>query len=263
MQWLAPLASEAPELLVAGLFAWRLNTNAALGTLVSLEGEPVDAARRHAADRVRDLVGRAPRAAARRAAARGAVPHGGAVGLRGGGDLEPLDVAARGRLPVRAVLGPVPHRARSCRSRCTAVERIGVGILYLDPRCRACSLARARPASRRCSSDGFTASYDELAAERLTSGSSQADAAGDAAGTPGSLGRVDPRAFLDELTADTEIASSLVHVRELPARAPAIEPFPDDLPDLAGLDGSACSGVARPLPAPVARARGAPRTGAT
>jgi cation:H+ antiporter len=35
VQWLAPLASEAPEFLVAGLYAWRLNTNAALGTLVS------------------------------------------------------------------------------------------------------------------------------------------------------------------------------------------------------------------------------------
>ncbi|HUF59744.1 MAG TPA: sodium:proton exchanger [Actinomycetota bacterium] len=35
VQWLAPLASESPELLVAGLFAWRLNTNSALGTLVS------------------------------------------------------------------------------------------------------------------------------------------------------------------------------------------------------------------------------------
>ncbi|HET7234995.1 MAG TPA: sodium:proton exchanger [Actinomycetota bacterium] len=35
VQWLAPLASEAPELLVAGLYAWRLSTNAALGTLVS------------------------------------------------------------------------------------------------------------------------------------------------------------------------------------------------------------------------------------
>jgi DEAD/DEAH box helicase domain-containing protein len=43
---------------------------------------------------------------------------------------------------------------------------------------------------------------------------------------------VDPRAFLDELTADTDIASSLVHVQHLPARAPAIEPFPDGLPDL-------------------------------
>jgi cation:H+ antiporter len=35
IQWLAPLASEAPELLVAGLYAWRLNVNAGLGTLVS------------------------------------------------------------------------------------------------------------------------------------------------------------------------------------------------------------------------------------
>ena len=35
VQWLAPLASEAPELLIAGLFAWRLNTNSALGALLS------------------------------------------------------------------------------------------------------------------------------------------------------------------------------------------------------------------------------------
>ena len=35
LQWLAPLASESPELMVAGLFAWRLNTNSGLGTLVS------------------------------------------------------------------------------------------------------------------------------------------------------------------------------------------------------------------------------------
>jgi cation:H+ antiporter len=35
VQWLAPLASEAPELLVAGLYAWRLNTPSGLGTLVS------------------------------------------------------------------------------------------------------------------------------------------------------------------------------------------------------------------------------------
>ncbi|MCU1451061.1 MAG: sodium/calcium exchanger rane region [Acidimicrobiales bacterium] len=35
VQWLAPLASEAPELLVAGLYAYRLNSNAGLGTLVS------------------------------------------------------------------------------------------------------------------------------------------------------------------------------------------------------------------------------------
>jgi len=35
VQWVAPLASEAPELLIAGMYAWRLNTNAGLGTLVS------------------------------------------------------------------------------------------------------------------------------------------------------------------------------------------------------------------------------------
>jgi cation:H+ antiporter len=35
VQWLAPLASEAPELIIAGLYAWRLNMNTALGTLVS------------------------------------------------------------------------------------------------------------------------------------------------------------------------------------------------------------------------------------
>ena len=35
VQWLAPLASETPELLVAALYAWRLNTTAGLGTLVS------------------------------------------------------------------------------------------------------------------------------------------------------------------------------------------------------------------------------------
>jgi cation:H+ antiporter len=35
VQWLAPLASEAPELLVAGLYAWQLKTGEALTTLVS------------------------------------------------------------------------------------------------------------------------------------------------------------------------------------------------------------------------------------
>jgi cation:H+ antiporter len=35
IQWVAPLASEAPELLVAGMFAWRLDTNAGFGTLLS------------------------------------------------------------------------------------------------------------------------------------------------------------------------------------------------------------------------------------
>lgn len=35
VQWVAPLASEAPELIVAGMFAWRLQTSAGFGTLLS------------------------------------------------------------------------------------------------------------------------------------------------------------------------------------------------------------------------------------
>jgi cation:H+ antiporter len=35
VQWLAPLASEAPEFIITGLFAWRLLGTASLGTLVS------------------------------------------------------------------------------------------------------------------------------------------------------------------------------------------------------------------------------------
>ena len=35
VQWLAPLASEAPEFVVVGIFAWRGATTAAMGTLVS------------------------------------------------------------------------------------------------------------------------------------------------------------------------------------------------------------------------------------
>jgi DEAD/DEAH box helicase domain-containing protein len=42
---------------------------------------------------------------------------------------------------------------------------------------------------------------------------------------------VDPRAFLDELTADPAVEPSLVHVRVLPARDPAPEPIPD-IPEL-------------------------------
>jgi cation:H+ antiporter len=35
VQWVAPLASEAPELLIAGLYAWRLRARTGLSTLVS------------------------------------------------------------------------------------------------------------------------------------------------------------------------------------------------------------------------------------
>ena len=55
---------------------------------------------------------------------------------------------------------------------------------------------------------------------------------------------MDPRAFLDRLTADPDAEASLVHVEDLPARAPRVLPFPDDLTDvlagrlgLLGIDG--------------------------
>jgi DEAD/DEAH box helicase domain-containing protein len=55
---------------------------------------------------------------------------------------------------------------------------------------------------------------------------------------------VDPQAFLDRLTADPDAAASLVHVRELPARAPSVRPFAEDVPEilvgrlgLLGIDG--------------------------
>jgi DEAD/DEAH box helicase domain-containing protein len=43
---------------------------------------------------------------------------------------------------------------------------------------------------------------------------------------------VDPRAFLDSLTADEAIEPSLVHVRELPARSPVVSPLPVWIPSL-------------------------------
>jgi len=43
---------------------------------------------------------------------------------------------------------------------------------------------------------------------------------------------MDAEAFVEALADDPDLASSLVHVRELPAREPVAEPFPDDLPPL-------------------------------
>jgi len=55
---------------------------------------------------------------------------------------------------------------------------------------------------------------------------------------------VDPQAFLDHLTADPEVDGSLVHVQELPARPPLVQPFPAGFPEvlvgrlgLLGIDG--------------------------
>jgi DEAD/DEAH box helicase domain-containing protein len=43
---------------------------------------------------------------------------------------------------------------------------------------------------------------------------------------------VQAQAFLDSLTADSLEAENLVHVQDLPARAPSVAPFPGDLPEL-------------------------------
>jgi DEAD/DEAH box helicase domain-containing protein len=43
---------------------------------------------------------------------------------------------------------------------------------------------------------------------------------------------VDPRAFLSSLSVDDDVAPSLIHVREFPARSPVVEPFPGWIPPL-------------------------------
>ncbi len=43
---------------------------------------------------------------------------------------------------------------------------------------------------------------------------------------------MDPHAFLDGLTADPDVAPSLVSVRDFPARDPVLQPFPVDLPEV-------------------------------
>ena len=55
---------------------------------------------------------------------------------------------------------------------------------------------------------------------------------------------MDPQTFLDHLTADPEVDGSLVHVQELPARPPLVQPFPAGFPEvlvgrlgLLGIDG--------------------------
>ena len=69
VQWLAPLASEAPEIIIAAILVLRGRANIALAMLISSKGEPVDAAGGDAAGGVRDI-GRVLGAAAAGLAAR-------------------------------------------------------------------------------------------------------------------------------------------------------------------------------------------------
>jgi cation:H+ antiporter len=163
VQWVAPLASESPELLVAGLFAWRLNTNAGLGALVSskvnqwtllvgtlplvfslsagaLSGLPIDSLQREelfltAAQSVFAV----------------AVLTNRSLGVR-----EAL--ALMGLFVAQFVLGGVlPEDLR-------AVERIGIGILYLV--LAAVVVFKQRRYVRPLVRDGFRTSVTELVHER-------------------------------------------------------------------------------------------------
>jgi cation:H+ antiporter len=163
VQWVAPLASEAPELLVAGLFAWRLNTNAGLGALVSskvnqwtllvgtlplvfsisagaLSGLPIDALQREelfltAAQSIFAV----------------AVLTNRSISVR-----EAL--ALLGLFVTQFVLGGVlPDGLR-------AVERIGIGILYLA--LAAIVMFQQRRYVRPLVRDGFRTGVTELVHER-------------------------------------------------------------------------------------------------
>jgi cation:H+ antiporter len=163
VQWVAPLASEAPELLVAGLFAWRLNTNAGLGALVSskvnqwtllvgtlplvfsisagaLSGLPIDALQREelfltAAQSIFAVAVLTNRSLSVREA-----------------------LALMGLFVTQFVLGGVlPDGLR-------AVERIGIGILYLV--LAAIVMFQQRRYVRPLVRDGFRTSVTELVHER-------------------------------------------------------------------------------------------------
>ena len=163
VQWLAPLASESPELLVAGLYAWRLNSNAALGTLVSSK-----------VNQWTLLVGTLPIVFA--------ISAGGLNGL-------PIDDVQREELFLTAAqsvfaVAVVSNLTMSLREagfvfalfwtqfivgavapeNLHGVTRIGTGIVYLALGLWVAIRERAR--IRALLHDGFRASYGELAAER-------------------------------------------------------------------------------------------------
>jgi len=161
IQWLAPLASEAPELLIAGLYAWRLNTNAGLGTLVSSK-----------VNQWTLLVGTLPIVFA--------IAAGGLHGL-------PVDAHQREELFLTAAqsffaLAVLSNLSMSVREAWLlfgmfwaqfiiggllpddlhVVSRIGVGAVYLVA--GVWILVRDRERIRRLFRDGFRASYEEMAA---------------------------------------------------------------------------------------------------
>jgi cation:H+ antiporter len=164
VQWLAPLASESPELLVAGLFAWRLNTNSGLGTLVSskvnqwtlLVGTlPVVFAIASASTHglpISDVQREELFLTAAQSFFAVAIMSNLSLSLREAGSLFALFWA---QFIVGALVPESLH----------GIERISVGILYLVLGLGI--LARDRRRIPLLIRDAFTASHAELSAERL------------------------------------------------------------------------------------------------
>jgi cation:H+ antiporter len=161
VQWLAPLASEAPELLVAGMYAWRLNTNAGLGTLVSSK-----------VNQWTLLVGTLPIVFAISSASL----HGLPIETR---QREELFLTAAQSFFALAVLSNLSMSVREAwllfgmfwaqfivggllPEELHVVSRIGVGAVYLVA--GTWILVRDRERIRRLFRDGFRASYPEMAA---------------------------------------------------------------------------------------------------
>jgi cation:H+ antiporter len=159
VQWVAPLASEAPELLVAGLFAWRLNTNAALGALVSSK-----------VNQWTLLVGTLPLVFALSAGTTHGLPIDAVqreeIFLTAAQSAFAVAVLSNRRLGVREAFtllglflgqfvmsGVLPHDLRS-------FERVGFGVLYLV--LAAGILYRQRRALPRLVHDGFRTDVHEL-----------------------------------------------------------------------------------------------------
>jgi cation:H+ antiporter len=159
VQWVAPLASEAPELLVAGLFAWRLNTNAALGALVSSK-----------VNQWTLLVGTLPLVYALSAATTHGLPIDAVqreeIFLTAAQSAFAVAVLSNRRLGVREALtllglflgqfamsGVLPDDLRS-------FERVGFGVAYLV--LAAGTLYRQRRALPRLVHDGFRTNVHEL-----------------------------------------------------------------------------------------------------
>jgi cation:H+ antiporter len=167
VQWLAPLASEAPELLVAGMYAWRLNTNAGLGTLVSSK-----------VNQWTLLVGTLPIVFAISSASL----HGLPIETR---QREELFLTAAQSFFALAVLSNLSMTVREAwllfgmfwaqfiigglvPEDLHVVSRVGVGAVYLVA--GVWILVRDRERIRRLFRDGFRASYAEMAAADEASG---------------------------------------------------------------------------------------------